>query len=256
MAETTAIEWCDSTFNPWIGCTRVSPACNHCYAAVSTPARSMRIEWGPHAPRHRTAASTWKQPVRWEREHEAFQAEHGRRRRVFCASLADVFDNEVPAEWRLDLFRMIRATPHLDWLLLTKRIGNAPIMLANVRLMADEYIDPFPWPNVRIGATMVNQEEWDRDSDKLLALGGSTFASLEPLLGPIDMRGRLPGWVIVGGESGPKARPMHPDWARSLSEQCRAAGVPFFMKQMGGHPDKRANMEQFPPELRMQEVPT
>jgi protein gp37 len=274
MAEQTAIEWCDSTFNPWVGCTRVSPGCDHCYAAVSTPARSMAIQWGPGQLRHRTAESTWQQPMRWEREHEAFHQQHGRRRRVFCASLADVFDNEVPDEWRADLFWLIHQTPHLDWLLLTKRIGNAARMLHGVRITLDPMAEwPEVLPNIWLGATVVNQEEAERDIPKLLATPASVrFLSVEPMLGPIDLRkgasGRLwmggqrgcgamhhgigtpdcprephhhhdercgPGidWVICGGESGPKARPMHPDWAISLRDQCAAAGVPFLFKQWG-----------------------
>lgn len=129
MSETTNIEWCDSTFNPWIGCTRVSPACDDCYAARSTPARTLGITWGPKEARRRTSPMSWSQPKKWERQHEAFFAVHGRRRRVFCASLADVFDNEVDLAWRVDLFQLIADTPNLDWLLLTKRIGNAARMI-------------------------------------------------------------------------------------------------------------------------------
>lgn len=243
MSEHTAIEWCDSTFNPWIGCTRVGPACDHCYAAVSTPARTMGIEWGPHAERRRTSDANWKQPLRWEREHEAFAEQHGRRRRVFCASLADVFDNAVPQQWRDDLFELIRVTPHLDWLLLTKRIGNVGNML------------PVPfdferiYPNVWLGITICNQAEGDRDVPKLLELDARVrFLSVEPMLGPITFEGMFSSacdmrdgtnalealsWVICGGESGPHARPMHPDWARSLRDQCSAAGVPFLFKQWG-----------------------
>lgn len=130
MAEQTAIEWCDATFNPWIGCTKVSPGgCANCYAEVSTPARVKRAAgvetWGPHGQRQRTSAHNWKQPLAWNAAADAFEAEHGRRRRVFCASLADVFDNAVPPVWRSDLFKLIVETPRLDWLLLTKRIGNA-----------------------------------------------------------------------------------------------------------------------------------
>jgi protein gp37 len=242
MAERSNIEWTDSTFNPWIGCTKVSPACDDCYAARSTPARTLGVVWGPHKERRRTAPSTWKLPERWEREHEAFFAEHGRRRRVFCASLADVFDNAVPPAWRAELFALIASTPHLDWLLLTKRIGNVAQMIEAPGMQKT-------WPaHARLGMTAANQEEWDRDIGKLLRLDVPNFVSLEPLLGAIDMRlggASLPDhaahrplprsveWVIVGGESGPKARPMHPDWARSLRDQCAAASVPYLFKQHG-----------------------
>lgn len=266
MSEHTAIEWCDSTFNPWIGCTRVSPACDDCYAARSTPARTMQIAWGPGQPRRRTAPATWKQPLLWNREHEAFQLMHGRRRRVFCASLADVFDNEVDPSWRADLFQLIADTPNLDWLLLTKRIGKAAGMLDDAALHISR--GSFEWnvepdgagepmlSNVWLGATVVNQAEADRDIPKLLAVPARVrFLSIEPMLGPIDLERPRPGpdldqgggrmicqpwliqsgihWVICGGESGPNARPMHPDWPRSLRDQCEAAGVPFFMKQWG-----------------------
>lgn len=120
MSDKTNIEWCDSTFNPWIGCTKISPACDHCYAERQD-ARGIYggQHWGPGVPRKRTSAANWRKPMQWERQHAGFFAAHGRRRRVFCASLADVFDNAVPVQWRIDLMRLILDTPHLDWLLLT-----------------------------------------------------------------------------------------------------------------------------------------
>ncbi len=243
MAEQTGIEWCDSTFNPWIGCTRVSPACEDCYAARSTPARTLGVVWGPGQPRRRTGAANWKQPEQWQRQAAEFRAVHGRRRRVFCASLADVFDNEVPDEWRVDLFKLIAATPDLDWLLVTKRIGNV------ARMLGDHPTVPL-LPNIWLGITVCDQAEFDRDFPKLQRVPAAVrFLSVEPMLGPINAsngsrrsdgvaslgRPALEGlhWVICGGESGPKARPMHPDWARSLRDQCAAAGVPFLFKQWG-----------------------
>lgn len=298
MSENTKIEWADHTFNPWIGCTKVGPGCDNCYAKADFEDRRHRVVWGAGQARSRT--KTWGDPVRWNNQHEAFFAQHGRRQRVFCASLADVFDNAVPDDWRDDLLKLIRATPNLDWLLLTKRIGNAREYLAKWPSM--------PWPNVWIGATIVNQEEADRDIPKLLAVpAAKRFLSMEPLLGPVDIlkwldpwtcadcsfhgsendcgpdgcekcgeqdafgtedvckscgaddqaakpscplcrshrsferdygfkfdsEKKLIDWVIVGGESGPNARPMHPDWARSLRDQCQAAGVPFLFKQFG-----------------------
>lgn len=239
MSESTAISWCDSTFNPWIGCTKVSPACDHCYAERLMDHRLHRVQWGTGQRRKRTSVANWRQPLLWDREHEVFTLAHGRRRRVFCASLADVFDNEVDPTWRDDLFALINATPHLDWLLLTKRIGNAAGMLA---------VTP-GWlpPNVWLGATICNQAEADRDIPKLLAVPARVrFLSIEPMLGPINLgvyghrmgapdsaiRGVI-DWVIVGGESGPQARPMHPDWVRSLRDQCAASGAPFHFKQWG-----------------------
>lgn len=271
MAADTKIEWCDHTFNPWIGCTKVSIAatggggCDHCYAEISTPARVLRgagaETWGAGAPRRRTSLANWAMPHRWDAQHEAFFAQHGRRQRVFCASLADVFDNEVDPQWRVDLFNLILSTPNLDWLLLTKRIGNAARMIdetlpASLKALPTDCPLVWPWPHVWIGATIVNQAEADRDIPKLMAVPASVrFLSMEPLLGPVSFRWaswvdrprmhrengcehHLDGmrgidWVIVGGESGPGARPMHPDWARSLRDQCQAAGVPFLFKQWG-----------------------
>lgn len=259
MAETSAIEWTDSTFNPWIGCTKVGPGCDNCYAAELSRVR-LGVPWGPGQPRRRTKPSTWRQPRAWDRR----AARAGVRHRVFCASLADVFDNEVSAEWRADLFQLIRETPNLDWLIVTKRIGNAARMAAAAG----------GWPpNVWLGATIVDQAEADRDVPKLLAIDGPRFRflSMEPLLGPVDLRRlslpapvqdgylrldaltgnyrsgcrgahRLPplpppapalDWIIVGGESGPGARPTHPDWATRLRDQCAANGVPFLFKQWG-----------------------
>lgn len=271
MAEHTKIEWCDATFNPWIGCTKVSPGCDHCYAECSTPARTLQVNWGPGAPRRRTSVSNWELPKRWNAQADAFMAQHGRRQRVFCASLADVFDNAVDREWRDDLATLILNTPDLDWLLLTKRIGNAGAMLGQM------FLDGPP-DNLWLGATIVNQPEADRDIPKLLAVpAAKRFLSMEPLLGPVQLTssGFIPAdeegpvrigymagpddgksslwptpeqalgrsglhWVIVGGESGPGARPMHPDWARSLRDQCEAAGVPFLFKQWGEWADMGA----------------
>ena len=188
---------------------------------------------------------------------------------MFCASLADVFDNEVPTEWRDDLWRLIEATPHLDWLLLTKRIGNVQHMVWPKWMQAG-----FP-TNVWIGATIVNQTEADRDIQKLLRLPASVrFLSMEPLLGPVDLTrivlhsgpielaptappewqnvktvnvvidatkpGKQSGrraldWIIVGGESGHQARRFDIEWPREIVQQCREAGVPVFVKQLGAH---------------------
>lgn len=252
MAENSKIEWTHHTFNPWEGCQKVGPGCDHCYAETRNArfGGGVAINWGPGAPRRRTSASNWAQPAKWN----ATAARLGVRYRVFCASLADVFDNQVPDEWRRDLAALILATPHLDWLLLTKRIGNADKMLA---AMFPEGIPD----NVWVGATITSQEEADRDIPKLLALPVAVrFLSMEPLLGRVDLRFhifseptgnfrthsgkrqmelRKPAdgglhWVIVGGESGSAdSRPMNPDWVRALREQCRGGGVAFHFKQWG-----------------------
>lgn len=250
MAENSRIEWTHHTFNPWIGCQKVGPGCDHCYAEAwdSRGLQQHETRWGPHAARTRTSAANWRKPLAWDRAAAAA----GERHRVFCASLADVFDNHasILPEWRDDLWRLIEATPNLDWMLLTKRPGNIANML------------PVPfdferlYPNVWLGCTVVNQAEADRDIPKLLAVPAAVrFLSAEPLLGPLDptsikvggaqslyranaltgdgFDGQRLNLVIVGGESGPGARPMHPDWARSLRDQCNAAGVAFHFKQWG-----------------------
>lgn len=260
MSENTKIEWATHTFNPWEGCQKVGPGCDHCYAETRNAryAGGTAINWGPGAPRRRTSASNWAKPLAWNANHEEFFEMNGYRQRVFCASLADVFDNEVDPQWRMDLFSLIAKTPNLDWLLLTKRIGNVKKMSSADSLMF-EMIESRVW----LGATIVNQEEADRDIPKLLAVPAARrFLSMEPLLGEVNLTAipmggsghhefdpiitanvlrraeaypPLPSidWVIVGGESGPGARPMHPDWARSLRDQCAAADVPFLFKQWG-----------------------
>lgn len=480
MSETTGISWTDSTFNSWMGCTKVSPACDHCYAERDTK-RFGRVEWGAGKPRVRTVAANWAKPKKWNVEpfyecltcHERGDAKHmigdhnhrcpnrvvqPARRRVFCASLADWLDNEVPIEWLVDLLDLIRQTPNLDWLNLSKRIGNfkprltavaahirsaldaqteretslqagesgragdrfqwsylageethrqpldrrdagdslqarargvseqprlssgsgddqwraAPCLsgaagvaalqradhsahdgepqrrreaeqpsvelgtgdvqpaapprntgiggttsrrarletpentphrvggnsdarsaksrndgqdagravrpdtkssvsnlsrldLETLLVWIENWLNGTPPANVWLGSTVINQEEADRDVPKLLNVPARVrFLSMEPLLGPVCLRQahkapvKLPrvDWVIAGGESGPHARPMHPDWARSLRDQCAVAGVPFFVKQLSverGRPIQE--MALFPEDLRIQEYP-
>lgn len=267
MAENSKIEWTHHTFNPWIGCTKIGPGCDHCYAERMDN-RFGGGHWGSGAPRRRTSSQNWKLPLRWNRQ----AAERGVRYRVFCASLADWLDNEVSIEWLADLVDLIRQTPNLDWLLLTKRMGNWKARLERVagyagqrgeqeRTWSNTWGFVFDWlhgrppKNVWIGATVVNQEEADRDIPKLLQTPAAVrFLSIEPLLGAIDLKlmqraygfpkhitsdGQAIGmpqglhWVIVGGESGPQARPMHPYWVRRLRDQCQLCAVPFFFKQWG-----------------------
>lgn len=286
MSENSKIEWCDHTFNPWIGCTQISPGCKHCYAESMMDKRLGVASWSPGAERVRTKPANWKMPLRWNAQADAFMAQHGRRQRVFCASLADWLDNQVDTEWLADLLEVVRNTPNLDWLLLSKRIGtwrarikaafewvwvNARVRLAELLSWLADWLDGKPPANVWIGATIVNQPEADRDIIKLLQVRARVrFLSMEPLLGSVLLTssGRIPAddegperigymvgpddgksglwptpeqalqsagihWVIVGGESGHNARPMHPEWARSLRDQCQAAGVPFLFKQWG-----------------------
>lgn len=228
MGQNSKIEWTTHTWNPWLGCTNVSLACDNCYAEDMMANRYGRVEWGAGADRKRTSAANWALPFRWDRIAQA----DGSRPTVFCLSLGDIWDNEVDPLWRWQALEVMEKTPHLTYLLLSKRIGNAVKMcdpLAGNRCLP---------PNAALGATMVTQDEWDRDEPKLRhageVLGAKfTFASVEPMLGPINACGQFPSWVIVGGESGKDARPMHPDWARSLRDQCAAAGVSFHFKQFG-----------------------
>lgn len=250
MAELTDISWTHSTFNPWIGCTKVSPGCDHCYAEALDKRHRWGgdTHWGTGKPRKRTSPAYWRQPYTWNKKAAA----SGQPWRVFCASLADVFDNEVPDDWRWELRDLILATPSLTWLLLTKRIG----------LARDK-----PWltdhPNVWIGATIVNQEEADRDVAKLLRTpAAKRFVSYEPALGPVDWS-KFPGldWIIVGGESmqGARARYFAVTWAENTIRQARSIQAAPFVKQLGstvGMKDRAgADPAEWPEDLRVQEFP-
>lgn len=271
MGEKTAISWTDATFNPWHGCAKVSPGCDHCYAERDSARFSGKVLWGTDAERREFGDKHWHAPVAWNNspffECASCGARGGdkavgyqrvcktcgsssiapARRRVFCASMADVFDKNAPEGARDRLWNLIVATPNIDWLLLTKRIGNARAMLP------PSWLERGPaqagWPsNARLGSTVIDQEEYDRDIGKLLALDVPNFLSIEPMLGPIDLRlggasapdyaphrplPRRIEWVIAGGESGPHARPMSIQWVRQLRDQCAAAGVAFHFKQWG-----------------------
>lgn len=337
MAE-TKIEWTDFTFNPWIGCSKVAPGCEHCYAEADMDKRRGRVKWGPHGTRSKTSDDYWKQPLKWNRQAAdgvcvdcgsplwdtgdcdcgQIGATHQvRRPRVFCASLADVFEDwEDPildhrgdvilkpyldserhlrctcppeqfghdmqgwrqvtmADLRRDLFALIDSTPHLDWLLLTKRPENVRRMwpVDGLDIADDCEIDDerrffaegelrFRRSNVWLGCSISEQETADDNIPELLKcrdLAAVLFVSYEPALGPVDFggwltkpqwgkpdeqglmphevvgRNDLVNWMIVGGESGPKARTCDVAWIRSAVEQCDAAGVPCFVKQLGGN---------------------
>ena len=230
MAENSGIEWTNHTFNPWIGCTKVSPACDNCYAEAWDK-RFSGSRWGPHAARTRT--KTWGDPVKWNRQ----AADSGERPRVFCASLADVFDNHqsiLPA-WRRELWALIRQTPNLDWLLLTKRPQNI------VRFLPDDWLAA-DYRHVWLGVSTENRAEMLRRGAALAQVPGRciTFWSAEPLvedLGEIP-ESIMPSWIITGGENGAHFRPVNPDWFRRLRDQCRARGVPFLFKQWEGRNQK------------------
>jgi protein gp37 len=228
MAHNSKIEWTDHTFNPWIGCTNVSPGCDHCYAE-SWSKRSGLVKWGNN-PRRRTSEVYWRAPLKWQAASAAFDRQHGRRQRVFCASLADVFDNQVDRAWRSDLFDLIAATPALDWLLLTKRPQNIEKMLPN------------DWsergrPNVWLGTTAEDQSRFDQRWPVLSRIPAVVrFISYEPAIGPMRLnptQQQQPDWIIVGGESGHGARPMRATWAREIIRDCQSLAVAPFFKQWG-----------------------
>lgn len=273
MSANSKIEWTHHTFNAWWGCAKVSPGCDNCYAERDAgryfPGHAY---WGVDAERREFSDRHWAEPRKWN----AQAAKSGNRVRVFCSSMADVFDKNAPAGARERLWALIKDTPNLDWLVLTKRIGNA------ARMLPTDWLDGYQ--NVWLGISVVNQEEADRDIPKLLATPAFVrWLSMEPLLGPVDISryvdpvgihcrevcpdssyvkkeevtsyvagnesipycqhcgleaswtGYGPGidWVVVGGESGPAARPMHTAWAESIRDRCAEGGAEFLFKQWG-----------------------
>lgn len=307
MGAKTGIEWTDDTFNPWWGCEKVSPACAHCYAETWAKRTGHKL-WGRGAERRFFGDKHWQEPVKWNREAREFARcacgfagpvpfESGRcpkcqhsglvyeRRRVFCASMADWLEDRDDLTPHLArLLALIHATPHLDWLLLTKRPGNfhGRVEAATGQALRGKYpIEVwemayawwcgYPPQNVWVGTTVEDQTRAEERIPELLRIPATVrFLSCEPLLGPVELRtiedekGRYAislrnpdmnriHWVIAGGESGAKARPMHPEWARSLRDQCAAAGVPFFFKQWGewapGHNDALPQLTTGPGEI-------
>lgn len=253
MGEVTGIGWTDHTWSPWWGCTRVSVgekgACENCYAEALDK-RVGGDHWGVGKPRRQMSDKHWAMPIKWDGAVPAGEA------RFVFPSMCDPFDNEVPPEWRTRFFALIRATPNLTWLLLTKRPPNI--------LKMSEEAGGLP-PNAAIGQTSVTQAEFNRDIGHLLEAKARlraplAFVSIEPMMEamditavsrrdgqgimrPLDGRFTRLDWVICGGESGPKPRPMHVEWARALRDQCEAAGVPFFFKQWGGRTPKANGKE-------------
>lgn len=270
MGQQTKIEWCDHTFNPWIGCSKVHAGCAHCYAERDFDHRRHIAQWGPAGTRVVTGDAYWRKPHAWNRS----AARDGVRRRVFCASLADVFEDRPElVDWRLGLFELIDSTPHLDWLLLTKRPENIREMWADAPIVPHSVGRPGESrTNVWLGTSISDQASADTQIPHLLGCGDLApvlFVSAEPLLGPVDFHriaersdspdsyewrdafgglitdspthgrrvfetpGQKLNWVICGGESGPQARPIHKQWVRDIRDQCGEAGVPFLFKQWG-----------------------
>jgi protein gp37 len=260
MAENSHIEWCDHTFNPWMGCTRVSEGCKHCYAETMMDHRYGKVKWGPQGTRVRTVDQYWKQPLKWNKlvwvqcsvcnwrglydaeglcpgcMHPMVRVMKTARQRVFCASLADIFeDHPQLANWRGELFQLIEQTPNLDWLILTKRPEKIFSLGTDA---AGEIFDNWLMrqKNVWLGTSIEDQKTADKRIPELLKICAHVrFISCEPMLQKINLGPAVNEieWVICGGESGPDARAMNPDWARSLRGQCQAAQVPFFFKQWG-----------------------
>jgi protein gp37 len=233
--------------------------------------RYKRVTWGPHGERQRT--KTWGDPIRWNRKAAEFAAQHGRRQRVFSASLSDVWDNAVPIEWQRDLLQLISVTPDLDWLLLTKRpqniiktiqraIAAPPGPGIDIAYWASEWLAGRPPANVWLGISTENQTEADRRIPVLLDVPARVrFLSCEPLLGPLDLMPWLTAhhihWVIVGGESGKHARDMPVEWAQDIRAQCQQTGVAFLMKQLSeaSRPRDFRVFDSFPPDLQVHQWP-
>lgn len=224
MAKSSKIEWTHHTFNPWWGCVKVSPACLNCYAEAWSRRVGRSDLWGKDGERRFFSDHHWREPLKWNQEAE----KDGERRRVFCASMADVFERKASLNiWRDRLWQLIDETPWLDWLLLTKRPQNFKKYL--------------PWadlpPNIWLGATAENQKYFDKRIGYLLEIPATVhFLSCEPLLGPIDISkysSSSLNWIIAGGESGHNARPMNPAWVKSLRDQCQESDIAFHFKQWG-----------------------
>jgi len=241
VAQNSSIEWTDHTFNPWWGCSKVSPACDNCYAELWAKRMGHQV-WGSSANRRFFSDAHWNEPLAWNAEAAIAR----QRKRVFCASMADVFErrSELHSQ-RARLWSLIEHTPWLDWLLLTKRPQNVGTMVPWSK----------KWPaNVWLGTTVETQIFAEKRLPFLLKQQATVrFLSCEPLLGPLDLSSwfRRKGfyaidWVIAGGESGPRSRPMHPDWLGNLLCQCQKAKVPFHFKQWGHWAPTNITVENIP----------
>lgn len=314
MTENSKIEWTTHTFNPWRGCTKVAAGCANCYADSQAKRNPKTLGiWGDQGTRVVASETMWREPLKWNAAAKdallTWEVERWGntallkpdRPRVFCASMADVFENwqgqvrnhrgeplffvgggictqddcgniypgriATLADVRARLFALIDATPHLDWLLLTKRPENIPAMWSAGECpdCKKDRMRCGHWPaligrrkNVWLGTSIACKNDLKNIDElrKCRELAPVLFLSAEPLLqdlGDIDLTGI--DWVIVGGESGPNARPMEFAWAESLAGQCLAAGVAFFCKQLGGRKDKRGDITTFPPSLQVREFP-
>lgn len=246
MGKNSAIEWTDDTINFWWGCVKVSPGCEHCYAETMSK-RTGRNIWGPAktTDRWRTKGS-WKDILKWDREAKA----EGKRRKVFAQSMSDFFEDHPQVKtWREEAIEIFECLEWVDILLLTKRIENV------MRMVPARWLESWP-EHIWMGTSIENQEYADRRIPELIKIPARIrFLSCEPLLGPLNIQGYLLdgwhkfkpkiSWVIAGGESGPKARPMHPKWVKQIRDKCQEAGVPFFFKQWGRY--RPLLMQEYPP---------
>ena len=224
MGENSKIAWCDATFNPWIGCQKVSAGCQNCYAEALAKRYGWVKEWGKDY--HLTSDANWKKPIQWAKQ----AVKDGVVRKVFCASLADVFDDDIDKDWRSRLMELIHKTGNiggLEWLILTKRPEN-------INLFSWYWIENPP-KYIRIGITCENQEMYDRRVPILLdSWKGKNFISYEPALSLLHLGsyGYKINWLIAGCESGTSARSANIEWFRIIRDQCDAFDIPFFLKQM------------------------
>ncbi len=256
MAENSSISWTDHTFNPWMGCTKVSPGCQFCYAEVFS-GRYMKVGWGDKASRHLTSDSTWAKPLAWQKA----AVKNKTRYKVFCASLADVFeDNSQLLSWRDRLWDLILATPNLDWLILTKRPENYK------KFFPYKWMYPGRFPqNIWLGTTICNQKEYNNNWLELKVFQNLykvkiSFVSFEPLLGNINLHYGAPDWSIIGGESGflKNARPMDLAWVKNIIDQIQAMKGKdhhIFFKQMGSQLAKKLRMLDFKGEAGLHALP-
>jgi protein gp37 len=240
MARGTEIEWADDTWSPWWGCTEIGEECDRCYAREGTGGGA----WGEN-PRVRRSPKYWRQPLLWNADGPRFQREHGHRERVFGGHICDWFDNQVDPQWRVDAFKLVRETPNLDWLILTKRPQNI------AKMLPPDWGDGYP--NVWLGISAGNEVFYPQRWPILATIPAVVrFVSYEPALGPlgpIDIGvGMVPDWLIVGGESGKNPREMDLQWARDVRDQCARLGIAYFFKQTTG---KRA----IPPDLFVRQFP-
>jgi len=272
MGEHSKISWTNHTFNPFWGCTEVSPACDNCYAREVAERFSPGL-WGKDAPRRFFGDKHWNEPLKWDKAAK----KAGERHRVFCASMADICEDRRDLDpHRERLWKLIEATPNLDWMLLTKRPENYRTMLPSRWIIGGNPARP----NVWLGTTAENQRRADERIPHLLSVPAAVYwISAEPLLGPIDFRGHWSrevetgqlssafvhgiDWVIVGGESGDKPRRMDPQWARDIRKQCQENGAAYHFKQKGrvlsaemGCKDREGKkLEEWPAEFQIQEFP-